>query len=382
MINRWHYPILTSIVIIGLSFFLFIKINTYFLNQDIIIEDTIVNQVTPDETSLDLKTIIHETNKSVVQIEAIDNFSTLTGSGFLYNDQGDIITNAHVVKDMDYIYVKTANAHVYPAAIVGIGEELDIAVIRVPELTNYSFLDIEEESMLEIGDEVIALGSPHGFQNTVTTGIISGKERNFSIDGYSYENVYQISALIMEGNSGGPLVSRDTGKVVGINSVGTDDGAIGFSIPMQLVFEQVTQWSKETTNQQLQMPEIDLFAETIDSDQLEENASYIIDYFFESIQMRDYIGAYTLLGSTLQSEMTYPEFRDQFVDLMDLNYEKIQFTDDENTQDKISAIVDLDIERHKPDEELSTKETYTFTFQIGFENEQVKILMNKMEKKD
>lgn len=345
-----------------------------FSNKEIMIDQTIINQVTSDESTLDLKTIIHETNKSVVQIEAVSNHSTLTGSGFLYNDQGDIITNAHVIKDMDYIYVKTANAHVYPAAIVGMGEELDIAVIRVPELANYSSLDIEEESMLDVGDEVIALGSPHGFQNTVTTGIISGKERNFAVDGYSYDNVYQISALIMQGNSGGPLVSRDTGKVVGINSVGTDDGAIGFSIPMQLVFDQITQWSNETTNQQLQLPQIDLFTETIDQEQLEEDATYIIDYFFESIQMRDYIGAYTLLGSSLQSEMTYPEFRDQFVDLIDLNYETIQFIGDENNQNKISATVNLDLERHTPNEEQSTTNTVTFNFQVGFENEQIKIL--------
>src|SRR5690625_5191115 len=138
MINRWHYPILTSIVIIGISFFLFIKINAMFLNKEIMIDQPIINQVTTDEATLDLKTIIHETNKSVVQIEAVDNQSTLTGSGFLYNDQGDIITNAHVIKGMDYIYVKTANAHIYPAAIVEMGEELDIAVIRVLELANYS----------------------------------------------------------------------------------------------------------------------------------------------------------------------------------------------------------------------------------------------------
>src|SRR5690625_5204865 len=175
-----------------------------------------------------------------------DQDFTITGSGFLYNDKGDIITNAHVIEDANVIYVRTSNAHIYSAAVIGIGEDTDIAVIRVPELADQSFLSTEKDSSGEIGDEIIALGSPHGFQNTVTLGIISGSERNFSVDGYDYNNVYQISAQITHGNSGGPLIHRNTGNVIGINSVGTNDGTIGFSIPILEVIDQIEQWSNET----------------------------------------------------------------------------------------------------------------------------------------
>src|SRR5690625_5642146 len=103
----------------------------------------------------------------------------MTGSVFLYNNKGDIITNAHVIKDADFINIRTADAQSYPAAVVGIGDEVDIAVIRVPQLAGKEFLPIETESLAEIGDEVIDLGSPHGFQNTVTLGMIAGAERDF-----------------------------------------------------------------------------------------------------------------------------------------------------------------------------------------------------------
>lgn len=375
MIRKWYYPLLTTILIIGLSIFVFVKIVPTSKEQEIDIDQPVIHQITEEETSLDLKTIIHEANKSVVQIEAISNQVTLTGSGFLFNDQGDIITNAHVIKDTDYIYVKTANAHIYPAAVVDIGEETDIAVIRVPELANHSSLALEIESMIDIGDEIIALGSPHGFQNTVTTGIISGMERNFSVDGFRYDNVLQISAQIMQGNSGGPLISRESGKVVGINSVGTDDGSIGFSIPIHLVYEDINQWSNGTPNDQLTFPQTDDMATNVSDERLEDDATYIIDYFFESITMRDYISAYTLLGSELQSHMSYTEFRDQFIQVIDLNYENINFDyDDEDDQNQIDANVNLDIESHTADEKESQNETVEFEFSIGFENEQLKVL--------
>jgi len=375
MDRKWHYPVLTTIFIIGLSIFAFVKIVPQSKEKEIDIDQPIVQQITEEETSLDLKTIIHEANKSVVQIEAISDQVTLTGSGFLFNDQGDIITNAHVIKDTDYLYVKTANAHIYPAAVVNIGEETDIAVIRVPELANHSSLALETKSTNDIGDEIIALGSPHGFQNTVTTGIISGMERNFSVDGFRYDNVLQISAQIMQGNSGGPLISRDSGKVVGINSVGTDDGTIGFSIPIHLVYEEITQWSNEATNEQLTFPQIDDMATNVSTERLEDDATYIIDYFFESIAMRDYISAYTLLGSELQSQMAYTEFRDQFIQVIDLNYEKINFDyDDEQNENQIDANVNLDIETHTTDEKETQNETVEFEFSIGFENEQLKVL--------
>src|SRR5690625_3979215 len=225
--NRWILPTLITIFIIGIGVFLFYKVYTHWQMNKISIHQPIINKVEETNESPDFKEIIYEAEKHVVQIESQSNQLERTGSGFLYNDQGDIVTNAHVIKDADVIHVRTANAHIYTAAVVGISEEIDVAVIRVPQLAGKSFLHMMENKQPEIGDAVISLGSPHGFQNTVTLGIISGKERNFSVDGYDYKNVYQISAQISEGNSGGPLIDQSTGKVIGINSVGTRDGTIG-----------------------------------------------------------------------------------------------------------------------------------------------------------
>lgn len=375
MIKKWQFPTLVTVIIIGLSLLAFIYINKLLYEKEIVIDKPLIHQVTEEETTLDLKKIVHEANKGVVQIEAVSDQVTLTGSGFLYNDQGDIITNAHVIKNADYIYVRTANASVYPAAVVGIGDEIDIAVIRVPELANYTALTIETENTIEIGDEIIALGSPHGFQNTVTTGIVSGIERNFFVDDFNYDNVIQISAQILQGNSGGPLIARETGKVIGINSVGTEDGTLGFSIPLYLVHEQITEWSNETPNSQLSFPETIDIGFNVDSERLKEDAIYMIEYFFESLSLRDYISTYTLLGSDLQLQRTYTEFRNEYIQIINLKYTDISFDHEtEHKKDEITASVDVQLEKHEANNEQTDVETVTFNFTVGFENEQLKIL--------
>lgn len=319
----------------------------------------------------DLKTIIHEAEKNVIQIEGQTEYSTITGSGFLFNDKGNIITNAHVIDKADAVYVRTSGAQIYPAAVVGISEDVDIALLRVPQLSNQS-LDIAEEAFTEIGDEVIALGSPHGFQNTVTLGIISGMERNFSVDGYDYSNLYQISAQITQGNSGGPLIDRQTGKVIGINSAGTEDGLIGFSIPLHDVIDQLEQWSNEMQNDQLEFPSTSDIIPGNDMAQLTEDADYLIRYFFDSIQVKDYVNAYKLLGSSMQADITYTEFRESYIDTVSLNF--ADFTIDEKEENLVTAEVPVTLENNLQNEEDTEENTFVYRFNIGYENDQLKIL--------
>src|SRR5699024_7342778 len=248
-------PIILSFLFLIVGGWIMFDMYTDWQTNEPTINQPIVTSISESANSLDLKSIIHEAEKSVIQIEGMSEYRTISGSVFLYNENGDIITNAHVIQDVDAIYVRTADARFYPAAVVGISDETDIAVIRVPQLANMDFLPLSKE-LAEIGDEVIALGSPHGFQNTVTLGIISGTERDFEIDGFDYSNVYQISAQITHGNSGGPLINRQTGEIIGINSVGTDDGMIGFSIPVNEIMEQVTEWSNTAVNDQLNFASI------------------------------------------------------------------------------------------------------------------------------
>jgi len=329
-----------------------------------------VNKTKTDE--LDLKAIIHNTEKNVMLIEGENDQETITGSGFLYNEMGDIITNAHVVEDADIIYVRTANAQVYPGAVIGVGDDTDIAVVRVPQLAGNSYLPIENGEKAEIGDEIIALGSPHGFQNTVTLGIISGTERNFSVEGFDYENAYQISAQITHGNSGGPLINQSTGNVVGINSVGTEDGTIGFSIPIQDVSSQIEQWSNETQNDDLEFGNPDNIAGDSDEEQLTEDASYLIDYFFENIMIRDYIGAYTLFGSEKQSGLSYTDFRETYIHTVDLEYSDL--VEEEAEENRIKIKTDVTVETKSPDKEKTKKKNYTYVFTVGYENDQLRIM--------
>lgn len=372
MHKKWPIPSIISLLIIMISIFIFFKIYDHWYDKVILVNNPIIKNVETDSQTIDLKTIIHETEKYVIQIEGQDDESTVTGSGFLYNDKGDIITNAHVIEDADVIYVRTSNAHIYSAAVVGIGEQTDIAVIRVPELADQSFLPIEKDTPGEIGDEIIALGSPHGFQNTVTLGIISGSERNFSVDGYDYNNVYQISAQISHGNSGGPLINRNTGNVIGINSVGTNDGTIGFSIPITEVIEQIEQWSNETTNEQLEFANMTDVVNSFDPELLQEDANYLIDYFFESIQMRDYINSYTLLGSAMQSEISYPDFREDYTHIVDLKYseDSSNITEDHHSQ----TIINVTLESKSKNQEKTDVKEIEYIFTIGLENDQLRIL--------
>ncbi|ALX47313.1 S1C family serine protease [Lentibacillus amyloliquefaciens] len=364
-------PLIVSIIIIAAGIAILAVLNDQWQTDAVSINNPMINEVESGNETLDLKTIIHNAEKSVVQIEGQNEQNTKTGSGFIYNGKGDIITNAHVIKNADVINVRTANGHVYPAAVIGKGEETDIAVIRVPQLADQSALTLEDEEKAETGDDVIALGSPHGFQNTVTLGIISGTERNFTVDGFNYENAYQISAQITEGNSGGPLINRETGNVIGVNAVGTSDGTIGFSIPSNDIYKQVTTWSNEANNDQLNFKNTDDITSAENPEKLIEDAEYVAEYFFESISIRDYVGAYTLLGSAMQSADSYPDFREGYTQYVDFQYSDLKSNVTEDNQVKITAEVTAET---KQSEEETQKEEITYKLTIDRENDQLKIM--------
>ncbi|MGP4065598.1 S1C family serine protease [Oceanobacillus sp. M65] len=370
--KKKYLPIILSVLLLTVGIVLCVLMYNSWNDEEISVNNPTINKVNVNEETLDLKSIIHEAEKNVIQIEAQNDESTLTGSGFLFNEKGDIITNAHVIRDADTIYVRTANAQIYPAAVVGIGESLDVAVIRVPQLAGKNYLEVEKDLNAEIGDEIIALGSPHGFQNTVTLGIISGAERNFSVDGFDYSNVYQISAQITHGNSGGPLIHRNTGKVVGINSVGTEDGTIGFSIPTNEVIGDIEKWSNEAQNENLEFTSTTDIIDTNTPEQFMEDAEYLIDYFLESIDIRDYVNAYTLLGSNMQSQTSYQDFREEYIHIVKLEYSDL--TSNVTETNTVKTTVEVEIESKLENKEKTEKKKHTFEFITDYENDQLKIV--------
>lgn len=372
MHKKKYLPTILSVLLLTVGIVLCVLMYNSWNDEELSVNNPTINKVNVNEETLDLKSIIHEAEKNVIQIEAQSDESTLTGSGFLFNEKGDIITNAHVIRDADTIYVRTANAQIYPAAVVGIGDSLDVAVIRVPQLAGKNYLEVEKDLNAEIGDEVIALGSPHGFQNTVTLGIISGAERNFSVDGFDYSNVYQISAQITHGNSGGPLIHRNTGKVVGINSVGTEDGTIGFSIPTNEVIGDIEKWSNEAQNENLEFTSTTDIIDTNTPEQFIEDAEYLIDYFLESIDIRDYVNAYTLLGSNMQSQTSYQDFREEYIHIVKLEYSDL--TSNVTETNTVKTTVEVEIESKLENKEKTKKKKHTFEFITHYENDQLKIV--------
>jgi len=167
------------------------------------------------------------------------------GSGFLYDEYGFVVTNAHVLEGSLDAIIKTKNGEEYTGSVIGYSNETDVAVIEVPALQGEQPYPIEKTEASSIGQEVIALGTPLGLENTATMGYITGTERDLIIptSTFTYENIYQISAPIEPGNSGGPLVSIQDEKIIAINSAKSllADG-IGFSIPVYQVTGLIDSW--------------------------------------------------------------------------------------------------------------------------------------------
>ncbi|KZZ84086.1 trypsin-like peptidase domain-containing protein [Bacillus sp. SJS] len=165
------------------------------------------------------------------------------GSGFLINNKGDVLTNAHVAEGSLYLTIRDNKGNDHNGTVIGYSNEIDIAIIRVDSLAGQTPLALEETNESKLGDEVIALGSPQGFENTATTGTISGVNRTFYIEPHTYEGIYQISAPIAPGSSGGPLLDGKTEKVVAINSARHgEEATIGFSIPLFKVMSIIHDW--------------------------------------------------------------------------------------------------------------------------------------------
>jgi len=158
------------------------------------------------------------------------------GSGVVVDRAGYILTNNHVVDKADRIQVKFADdPHEYEAKVVGVDSSTDIAVIHVEGKSDLKPAKIGNSDAVEVGDWAIAIGSPFAYQNTLTVGVISAKQRNNVEDASEFQHFLQTDAAINPGNSGGPLLNI-RGEVIGINTAilsrsGGNEG-IGFALPI------------------------------------------------------------------------------------------------------------------------------------------------------
>jgi S1-C subfamily serine protease len=168
-----------------------------------------------------------------------------TGSGFLWDNKGHIVTNFHVIYEADEIEVKLMDGKSYDATVVGADPDHDLAVLQInPTNLNISPLMIGSSSDLRVGQKVLAIGNPFGLDSTLTTGIISALGRTIQSMTQRYiHDVVQTDAAINPGNSGGPLLDS-FGRLIGVNTAiispsGTYSG-VGFAVPVDTVNRIVT----------------------------------------------------------------------------------------------------------------------------------------------
>jgi S1-C subfamily serine protease len=162
-----------------------------------------------------------------------------TGSGFVTDDDGHILTNAHVVEGASKIEVKFSDDRTVDARLLGSDSSTDVALLKVNTSKKLlKPLALGDSSKAEVGDAVVAIGNPFGLDRTVTTGIVSALQRKLEApNGFTIDNVIQTDAAINPGNSGGPLLDS-LGRVIGINSqIATGGGGggsigIGFAVPI------------------------------------------------------------------------------------------------------------------------------------------------------
>ena len=179
---------------------------------------------------------------------------TATGSGFVINKDGTILTNYHVVENAVKVTVSFEHGKAVEAKVIGKDPSNDLAVLRIPtEGVTLHPLTLGDSSKAQVGDPVLAIGNPFGLERTLTTGVVSALQRQItSPNGFTINNVIQTDAPINPGNSGGPLLNG-AGEVIGINSQietgGSGGGSvgIGFAVPIDTAEHELSQLEKGGT---------------------------------------------------------------------------------------------------------------------------------------
>jgi S1-C subfamily serine protease len=217
---------------------------------------TVVRQVTVGDSepagatsSLSVAEIYRRTYRGVVEVTASGAASTpfqqsqpqrAQGSGFVYDDEGHIVTNQHVVDGAQTVSVRFWTGATYDAEVVGTDPSTDLAVLTVDAPSSLLHpLTLADSSGVAVGDPVVAIGSPYGLEETVTSGIVSALHRQMTApNGFAINDAVQTDAAINHGNSGGPLLDSSA-RVIGVNAqIESDSGGndgVGFAIPADTV---------------------------------------------------------------------------------------------------------------------------------------------------
>jgi putative serine protease PepD len=171
--------------------------------------------------------------------------SSATGSGFVVDNQGHIVTNAHVVSGADTASVRFANGDEAQARVVGTDPSTDVAVLELQSHRDVAPLPLGSSASIQVGQAVAAIGSPFGLEGTLTSGIVSGLDRDIrSPNGFTISGAIQTDTALNHGNSGGPLLDS-SGRVLGITSqIESESGGnvgVGYAVPIDTVKKVVSQ---------------------------------------------------------------------------------------------------------------------------------------------
>ncbi len=212
-----------------------------------------------DKGALDFRQIISNAKKEVYPAlifvkPIVEEFSSgektqqeVFGSGVIISADGYAITNHHVIDKAIALNCVLYNKNQVPARIIGFDKDTDLALLKLPEDNNnlpYPYARFSSKQVQE-GDFVMAMGSPYGFQRSISLGVISNAQRYIGFQTeYKYNTWLQTDAAINPGNSGGPLIDTD-GRIVGINTLGLEGSGIGFSIPAAVVQETAARLKKD-----------------------------------------------------------------------------------------------------------------------------------------
>ncbi|MGH3662946.1 MAG: trypsin-like peptidase domain-containing protein [Micromonosporaceae bacterium] len=189
------------------------------------------------------KTIAADVLKSVLSVRATGVRGRGAGSGFVIDDDGHVLTNAHIVKGASAVTLGLPDGRTVSARVIGAEEAADLAVLRM-STAGVAPADLGDGSDLRVGDSVLAVGAPLGLYGTVTAGIVAALKRTAALSrsGPRHE-VIQTDVVINSDNTGGPLTNSD-GEVVGVNTMLTtparlrdDTIGIGFAVPIDLALE-------------------------------------------------------------------------------------------------------------------------------------------------